>query len=128
MPERTRPPGSGSKKQGFHDIFMLFNGFLIRCPVTSRWLTTSRRLLAQGSLSRSIIAPSEETTERKNAEHALRVAEESQFRLIARSQDCVNVLDLQGGLLWMNEGGMQAVEICELGPFVNRSWIQFWKG
>ena len=67
-------------------------------------------------------------TERKKAEHALQDAEESQFRLIARSQDCVNVLDLEGGLLWMNEGGMQALEICELGPFVNRSWIQFWKG
>jgi formate hydrogenlyase transcriptional activator len=79
-------------------------------------------------LSRSIIAPSEDITERKEAEHALRDAEESQFRLIARSQDCVNVLDLEGGLLWMNQGGMQALEICELGPFVNRSWIHFWKG
>ncbi len=57
----------------------------------------------------------------------MRVAEESQFRLVARSQDCVNVLDLEGGLLWMNEGGMQALEICELGPFVKRSWTQFWR-
>jgi len=67
-------------------------------------------------------------TERNKAEQALRDAEEFQFRLIARSQDCAEVLDLEGGLLWMNEGGMQALEICELGPFVNRSWIQFWEG
>jgi hypothetical protein len=60
-------------------------------------------------------------TERNKAEQALRDAEEFQFRLFARSQDCVNVLDPEGGLLWMNEGGMQALEICELGPFVNRS-------
>jgi PAS domain-containing protein len=38
------------------------------------------------------------------------------------------MLDLEGRLLWMNEGGMQALEICDLGPFVNRSWIQFWEG
>ena len=67
-------------------------------------------------------------TERRKTEHALRDVEESQFRLVARSQDCVYVLDLQGGLLWLNEGGMQALEICELGPFVNRSWIELWKG
>src|SRR5579863_4759091 len=81
-----------------------------------------------GSLSRAIIAPSEEMTERKKAEYSLRDTAESQFRLIARSQDCVTVLDLEGRLLWINEGGMEALEIRELGPFVNRSWIQFWEG
>src|SRR5580698_555527 len=96
----------------------------------SRNLRLSRNVLlfvGTGSLSRSIIAPSEET-ERKEAEHSLRDAEEFQFRLIARSQDCVNVLDLEGHLLWMNEGAMQALEIRESGLFVNRSWIQFWEG
>ena len=38
------------------------------------------------------------------------------------------MLDLEGRLLWMNEGGMRALEICDLGPFVNCSWIQFWEG
>src|SRR5579863_9749221 len=74
------------------------------------------------------MALSEDITERKTAEQALRDAEEFQRRLIACSQDCIKVLDLEGRLLWMNEGGMQALEICDLGPFVNSSWIQFWKG
>ena len=74
------------------------------------------------------MALSEDITERKKAEQALRDAEEFQRRLIACSQDCIKVLDLEGRLLWMNEGGMQALEICDLGPFVNSSWIQFWEG
>src|SRR5579863_9704526 len=74
------------------------------------------------------MAISEKITERKQAEQALRDAEEFQRRLMACTQDCVKVLDLEGRLLWMNEGGMQALEICDLGPFVNSSWIQFWEG
>ena len=120
-------------KHGFHEIFMFCQRLLHAASRNLKvahnvLLFAGRGLLAQGSLSRSIIAPSEDMTERKKAEQALRDAEDLQFRLIARTQDCVNVLDREGGLLWMNEGGMQALEICELGPFVNRSWIQFWKG
>src|SRR5580693_7450796 len=71
---------------------------------------------------------SEDLTERNKAEQALRDAKELQRSLIASSTDCIKMLDLEGRLLWMNEGGMQALEICDLGPFVNRSWIQFWEG
>ncbi len=74
------------------------------------------------------MALSEYITERKQAEQALRDAEEFQRRLMACTQDCIKVLDLEGQLLWMNEGGMQALEICDFGPFVNSSWIQFWQG
>ncbi|HEV2494919.1 MAG TPA: sigma 54-interacting transcriptional regulator [Terriglobia bacterium] len=65
---------------------------------------------------------SEDITESRRAE------EELNSRLIASSQDCIKVLDLEGHLLSMNEGGMQALEICDLGPLVNRSWIEFWEG
>src|SRR5271170_3567439 len=74
------------------------------------------------------MTPSEDSAERKKAEQALRDAEEFQRRLIAGIQDCVQILDLEGRLLWMNEGGMQALEICDLGPFVNSSWIRSWQG
>jgi formate hydrogenlyase transcriptional activator len=71
---------------------------------------------------------SEDSAERKKAGQALRDAEEFLRGLVAGSRDCIKVLDLEGRLLWMNEGGMQALEICELGPFVNTSWIEFWEG
>ena len=71
---------------------------------------------------------SEDSAERNKAEQALRDADELQRRLIACIQDCVQILDLEGRLLWMNEGGMQALEICDLGTFANSSWIRFWEG
>src|SRR5579862_7654300 len=79
-------------------------------------------------MSQQILALSEDITQPQQAEQALRDAEEFQRRLIACSRDCIKVLDLEGRLLWMNEGGMQALEICDLDPFVNSSWIQFWEG
>src|ERR1700734_97132 len=74
------------------------------------------------------LALSEDITQPKAAERALRDAQELQSRLIACSQDCIKMLNLEGRLLWMNEGGMQALEICDLGPFVNSCWLQFWEG
>src|SRR5581483_11065498 len=59
---------------------------------------------------------------------ALRANEEFQKRLIACSRDCIKVLDLNGRLQFMNEGGMQALEICDLAPMLNSSWIDFWEG
>src|SRR5215813_3634167 len=49
-------------------------------------------------------------------------------RLIEGSPDCIKVLDLEGRLLSMNAGGMEALEICDLAPFIGSSWIDFWKG
>src|SRR5437867_2157513 len=80
------------------------------------------------SMARFIMALSEDITERKEAEEALRAAEEFKRRLIACSRDCIKVLDLEGRLLSINEGGMQQLEICGLGPFVNSSWFDFWEG
>ena len=66
--------------------------------------------------------------EKALATESLRASEELKSRLIACSRDCIKVLDLEGRLLFMNEGGMQVLEICDLGPLVNGSWIDFWEG
>ena len=66
-----------------------------------------------------------ETTE---ASESLRASEEFKTRLLACSRDCIKVLDLEGRLLYMNEGGMKVLEICDVGPFLNNSWIDFWDG
>jgi formate hydrogenlyase transcriptional activator len=71
---------------------------------------------------------SEDLNERNKAEQAVRDAKDLQRSPIVSRTDCIKMLDLEGRLLWMNEGGMQALEICDLGPFVNRSWIQLWEG
>jgi formate hydrogenlyase transcriptional activator len=66
--------------------------------------------------------------EQTRAAEALRSSQEFSDRLIASSRDCIKVLDLEGCLLFMNQGGMQVLEICDIGPFLNKSWIDFWEG
>jgi PAS domain S-box-containing protein len=59
---------------------------------------------------------------------SLRTSEEFSRKLVACSRDCIKVLDLEGRLLFMSEGGMEVLEICDVGPFLNNSWIDFWEG
>ncbi len=59
---------------------------------------------------------------------ALHASEEFKSRLIACSQDCIKVLDLEGRLIFMNEGGIQALEICDFESVVNKPWVEFWEG
>jgi PAS domain-containing protein len=80
------------------------------------------------SMQRFMLALSEDITDRKKTRDALRDAEEFQRRLIACSRDCIKVLDLDGHLLSINDGGMQALEICDFASFANSNWIDFWEG
>src|SRR6266567_4020260 len=59
---------------------------------------------------------------------ALTATADLKARLIEDSQDCIKVLDLEGRLLSMNAGGMKLLEICDLGPIIGSSWIDFWDG
>jgi transcriptional regulator with GAF, ATPase, and Fis domain len=69
-----------------------------------------------------------EMEQRRRAEEILRASEEFKTRLIEGSQDCIKVLDLDGRLLSMNAGGMQALEICDFTPLRHSFWIEFWQG
>src|SRR5204862_2704738 len=62
------------------------------------------------------------------AAESLRASEEFKGRLLGCSRDCIKVLDRDGLLLYMNEGGMQVLEICDLGPILNQPWADFWEG
>ncbi len=66
--------------------------------------------------------------EKTLAVESLRASEELKSRLIACSRDCIKILDLEGRLLFMNEGGMQVLEICDIGPFLDTPWVAFWEG
>ena len=63
-----------------------------------------------------------------SVKEAFRASEEFKSRLLACSRDCIKVLDLEGRLIYMNEGGMQSLEICDLAPLLNSVWIDFWEG
>src|SRR5664279_3081577 len=49
-------------------------------------------------------------------------------RLIACSRDCIKILDLEGRLLFVNEGGAKSLEICDLDSVLHEFWIEFWEG
>jgi two-component system sensor kinase FixL len=69
-----------------------------------------------------------DVTDRKRTEDALRKNEEFTRRVIESSSDCIKVLDLQGNLLSISEGGQKLLELDDAAPFINSSFINFWKG
>ncbi len=49
-------------------------------------------------------------------------------RVIASSPDCLKILDLDGRLVAMSEGGQQLLEIADLTPHLHTCWSGWWKG
>jgi formate hydrogenlyase transcriptional activator len=88
----------------------------------------SSQLVAQLELRRAKADLKHAVGNADSAIEALRASEEFKSRLIACSRDCIKVLDLEGRLVFMNEGGMQSLEICDLAPVLGNSWIDFWEG
>jgi PAS domain S-box-containing protein len=70
----------------------------------------------------------QEIAERKKTEVTLRKNKEFTSRVIESSNDCIKVLDLQGRLLSMNAGGQKLLDICDITPYLNESFIDYWKG
>ncbi|MGA6987663.1 MAG: sigma 54-interacting transcriptional regulator [Terriglobales bacterium] len=66
--------------------------------------------------------------EQQLASESLRASEEFKSRLITCSRDCIKILDLEGRILFMNQAGMQALEICDADLSPHSSWIDFWEG
>jgi PAS domain S-box-containing protein len=88
----------------------------------------SAQAVAQIELSKTKSDLKNAETDAHSVTEALRASEEFKGRLLACSRDCIKVLDLEGRLVYMNEGGMQSLEICDLAPVLNSSWIDFWDG
>lgn len=48
-------------------------------------------------------------------------------RVIGSSPDCLKILNLDGDLLWMSEGGQNLLEIVDLTPHIHTCWPGWWK-
>ncbi|MBL7128112.1 MAG: PAS domain S-box protein [Ignavibacteria bacterium] len=66
--------------------------------------------------------------EKEKTDKALKESEEFTRRIIASSNDCIKVLDLEGNLISMSEGGQKLLEIEDINVYLNKSWVDFWKG
>ena len=67
-------------------------------------------------------------TERKRAEEALVVSEGFNRGIVESSTDCINILDLQGNMVYMSENGQRLLEIDDFESLKGKSWIQLWSG
>jgi PAS domain S-box-containing protein len=67
-------------------------------------------------------------TDRKLDETNLRRSEEFNRRILENNKDCMKVIDLEGRLLYMNDGGKKLMEIGDFAAVYGNSWIGFWKG
>ncbi len=65
-------------------------------------------------------------SDRKLTEERLRESEEFVKSVIEGSNDCIKVLDIDGRLLSMNENGIKSLEIDDIEPYINTSWVDFW--
>ncbi len=63
----------------------------------------------------------------REALQTLQKSEEFIRSIIASSNDCIKVLDIEGHLLSLSEGGQKLLEIEDLKPYLGLSWADFWK-
>jgi PAS domain S-box-containing protein len=71
---------------------------------------------------------SKDVTARKRAEQTLREKSEFLQKMIESSRDCIEVLDLEGRVLWISAGGQRLMELNEVSSIAGRSYLDFWEG
>lgn len=49
------------------------------------------------------------------------------LQILDSSDDCIKVLDLEGRILYMNQGGQALLGIEDITPALNTSWVNFWQ-
>ncbi len=69
-----------------------------------------------------------EIFEHRRAEVSLRQSEEFNRSIIESSVDCIKILDLEGCLRFMNEGGKKLMGITDIEPYLGMPYGQFWEG
>ena len=80
---------------------------------------------ASGELT-TVLCIAHDVTERSRSERVLRETNEFLRSVIESSRNCIKVLDLDGNLMMMNDGGKRLLEIDDLAPLLNTSWVELW--
>jgi PAS domain S-box-containing protein len=65
---------------------------------------------------------------RSSVELELKRSLEITNQIIAKSLDSIKILDAEGELLLMSEGGQKIMDIQDLSTYLNKPWLNFWKG
>jgi PAS domain S-box-containing protein len=93
-----------------------------------------RWFLVRGSVTRdakgralSMAGACTEITGRKRAEEALRQAEENNRLILESTRDCVEILDLDGRVLHLNDEGLRMLELEDASSASNRAMTDFYQ-
>jgi PAS domain S-box-containing protein len=66
-------------------------------------------------------------TEQRRAAEAQRADAEFLHSVLASSDDCIKVLDLNANVVFLNEGGLRALEVSDFDTINGRYWPGFWQ-
>jgi signal transduction histidine kinase len=79
------------------------------------------------TLQAAVAEREQEIAQRKHVEEKLRRTEQFAQKVVESSVDCIKVLDIEGRVEYMSAPGQRALEIEDVGPFLGRRWVDFWK-
>lgn len=48
--------------------------------------------------------------------------------VLRHSPDCIKILDAEGRLVWMNDRGLEVMEVCDPTLLMGATWRDFWEG
>ncbi len=74
----------------------------------------------------SVLGTTQDITQRKAMTLALRESEEYSKSIIASSQDCIQILDLQGRILDITDRGIEMLCVPSIDAIIHTSWNDFW--
>ncbi|WP_164549811.1 PAS domain-containing protein [Altericroceibacterium xinjiangense] len=93
------------------------------------WIEANGRVeMAEDGTALSFPGVLLDVEEQRRIESALRASEEFNRRVLASSSDCIKVLDLQGRLEFMSEGGKGVMEVDDFDAISGAVWPDFWHG
>ncbi|WP_224983345.1 PocR ligand-binding domain-containing protein [Geomonas agri] len=78
-------------------------------------------------LARMLAEQGLQAIRQQEALQALQKSEEFNRSIISSSTDCIKVLDLEGHILSLSEGGQKLLEMEDATPYLGLSWVDFWK-
>lgn len=114
-------------KQELRDAVGNYNLFSLELePLTSDNNISLWLGIASGDRSSVSATIESELTDYKQKELKLQRNVEFVRRIMESSNDCIKVLDLQGRLLYMNDGGQNIMEIDDFTQVQYSPWLNFW--
>ena len=82
----------------------------------------------EAGLVQGLIKVLRDRTEQRQAAEKQRTNAEFLRSILAASADCIKVLDLDGRLEFMSDGGQRLMEVGDFGAIQGCTWTDFWQG